>query len=239
MNKKYILFDLDGTVTDSREGITKCVSYALKSFGIEEDDMTNLLNYIGPPLIESFQKFHGLSLSDAKQAVAKYRERYTDIGIYENKLFDGIYDLIKELKKDGKIIALATCKPEPYAKRIIEYFELTDFFDVVAGSNMDGTRQYKSEVIDEALSRIVKINGVTDCSEKEFKEYLNEIKADSVMIGDRKDDILGARTCRIESIGVRYGFAKENELEDAGADYIINSPDEILELLANKDNTTV
>lgn len=235
LNKKYILFDLDGTVTDSREGITRCVEYALESFGIKENNMSELLNYIGPPLIESFQNFHGLNEKQALQAVDKYRERYRDTGIYENKLFDGMYDCIRQLKSEGKCIALATCKPEIFAKRIIEYFKLSEYFDVVAGSSLDSSRRYKNEVIEEAFSRLMNAKGYTDKDSEEYKEILNEMKADAVMVGDRKDDVEGAQKCHIESVGVRFGFANDNELENAGVDYIVDTPAELLELLQNSE----
>ena len=130
MSKRYILFDLDGTITDSSEGITKSVQHALKKLGIEENDQAMLRRFIGPPLDESFEKFYGFDKEKALKAVDYYRERYSDKGIYENVLFDGIADMLEGLKRDGYIIALATCKPEIYVPRILEYFDVDKYFDV-------------------------------------------------------------------------------------------------------------
>ena len=226
MRKKYILFDLDGTLTDSSEGITKSVQYALDKLGITENDEAVLKRYIGPPLDESFAKFHGLSREDALKAVNYYRERYKDTGIYENRLFDGIKELLSSLKKEGYITALATCKPEIYVPTILKYFDIEQYFDIAVGSELEGgARRHKDDVINEVFNQIIKLN-VSDTA-----DILNDIKADSIMIGDRKDDILGAKNCGIESIGVRYGFAEENELENAGADYIVENVQDIITTL--------
>lgn len=221
MDKKYLLFDLDGTLTDSKLGITRCVQYALQSFGIEEPDLDKLECYIGPPLIESFQQYHGLSCDTAKAAVAKYRERFKDIGIFENEVIEGMPNVLKVLQDRGYIMALATSKPEEYALRITKHFNLAQYFQIEVGSGMNGELKYKSDVINEVLKRI---------KEKFPEQTIEEIKADSVMIGDRLHDIEGAGQCGIESVGVRFGFAKPGELEEAGADEIIETPNELLEL---------
>ena len=194
MTKRYILFDLDGTITDSSEGITKSVQHALKKLGIEENDQAMLRRFIGPPLDESFEKFYGFDKEKALKAVDYYRERYSDKGIYENVLFDGIADMLEGLKSDGYIIALATCKPEIYVPRILEYFNVDKYFAAA---------------------------GLADTGS------LSETKSQSIMIGDRKDDILGAKASGIDSMGVRYGFAEEQELEMAGADYIVETVEDI------------
>ena len=215
MSKRYILFDLDGTITDSSEGITKSVQHALKKLGIEENDQAMLRRFIGPPLDESFEKFYGFDKEKALKAVDYYRERYSDKGIYENVLFDGIADMLEGLKRDGYIIALATCKPEIYVPRILEYF------DVAVGSELEGgERRHKNQVIDEVLVRLAAA-GLADAGN------LSETKSQSIMIGDRKDDILGAKASGIDSMGVRYGFAEEQELEMAGADYIVETVEDI------------
>ena len=201
MRKKYILLDLDGTITDSGEGITKSVQYALEKMGIEENDMAVLKKYIGPPLNESFTRFHGMDDEDSLKAVAYYRERYAVKGIYENRLFDGITDFLSGLKKEGYVVALATCKPEIYVPTILKHFD-----------------------IEEVLKQIMK---KMDISESDIVS----VKADSIMIGDRKDDVLGAKEAGIESVGLRYGFAEKDELENAGADYILEKVEDILPFL--------
>ena len=221
MTKRYILFDLDGTITDSSEGITKSVQHALKKFEIEENDQAMLRRFIGPPLDESFEKFYGFDKEKALKAVDYYRERYSDKGIYENVLFDGIADMLEGLKSDGYIIALDTCKPEIYVPRILEYFNVDKYFDVAVGSELEGgERRHKNQVIDEVFVRLAAA-GLADTGS------LSETKSQSIMIGDRKDDILGAKASGIDSMGVRYGFAEEQELEIAGADYIVETVEDI------------
>lgn len=225
MTKKYILFDLDGTVTDSSEGIIKSVQYALNKLGIEENDQAMLRRFIGPPLDESFEKFYGLDKETALKAVDYYRERYSDTGIYENVLFDGIDKLLAALKNDGYIVALATCKPEIYVPRILKYFDIDRYFDVAVGSELEGgERRHKNQVIDEVFVRLSKA-GLSG------KDDVAMTKSKAIMIGDRKDDILGAKASGIESMGVRYGFAEEQELEIAGADYIVETVEDIREKL--------
>ena len=225
MRKKYILLDLDGTLTDSSEGITKSVQYALDKMGITENDMAVLKRYIGPPLNESFSKFHGLNDEDSLKAVSYYRERYAAKGINENRLFDGIADFLSGLKKEGYIVALATCKPEIYVPTILMHFNIEQYFDVAVGSELEGgMRRHKDEVIEEVLKQIMNMYGIDESD-------IASVKADSIMIGDRKDDVLGAKSAGIESIGLRYGFAEKDELEDAGADYILENVEDILPFL--------
>lgn len=208
---QYILFDLDGTLTDPKEGITKCVQYALKYFGIEADT-EDLVDFIGPPLLESFQKYYHLDDEQGHMALKKYRERFSDIGIFENGVYPGIAELLSTLKAQGRGIALATSKPGVYAKRILERYELLPYFDVVVGSELDGRRTDKGEVITEAL-RQLKIR------EKQKPEVL--------MIGDRLHDMVGAGKNQIDKLGVYYGYAHHGELESAGADYIVHTVDEL------------
>lgn len=227
MDKKYLLFDLDGTVTDSNLGITRCVQYALLDQGIDEQDMSVLEEYIGPALDDSFKKYHGLNDEQAAKAVAKYRERYSDTGIFENEVYDGIVPCLETLKAAGKIICLSTCKPEPFAVRILEHFKLDKYFDVVTGSDLEGTRKQKYQVIEETFKRL----SANVLRQELTEELLNEIKADSVMIGDRNQDVNGAHQVGIECIGVRYGYAKPDELEDAGVDYIVETIPELTALI--------
>ena len=203
---ELILFDLDGTLTDPKEGITNCVKYALKSFGIAENDESVLLKFIGPPLYDSFRKIYGFSHEDAIAAVEKYRERFTGIGIYENALFPDTVSVLKELKAAGKKLALATSKPYEFAERVLKNFDIYKYFDYAVGAEFDGTRGYKDEVINEVL----RIYGETDLSK-------------IIIVGDRNTDIIGAKKCKIASCGVRCGYAEEGELESAGADYIFDN----------------
>lgn len=213
--KKILLFDLDGTLTEPKEGITKCVQYALKHFGIEAK-LEDLLCFIGPPLVDSFKEFYEMNENDALVAVAKYRERFKDIGIFENKVYEGIGNMLKNCKEKGYIIGLATSKPEEFAIRILDKYELRQYFDEITGSTMDGSRNAKTDVIKEAF----------------FRMSIGEDNKDEVlMIGDREHDIIGAKNCNIQSVGVTYGYAVDGELQAAGADYIVDSVEELKDLL--------
>ena len=211
MNYQYILFDLDGTLTDPKLGITKSVAYALKSYGIQVDDLDSLLKFIGPPLQESFVKYYGFSEEQGAEAVEKYREYFKPYGIYENKVYDGVENMLTELVKCGKKVILATSKPEIYARQILDYFKVMPYFDQVLGANMDGTRLKKAEVVRDALKLY------PDCR--------------AVMVGDREYDIKGADANQIDSIGVLYGFGSREELEGAGATRIVNDIHELKEVL--------
>lgn len=211
---KYILFDLDGTVTDSAEGITNSVKYALIKSGAEIPDYSVLKKFIGPPLINGFQDFCGFDKRTAVKAVEYYREYYREKGIFENSVYGGIVPLFEKLREDGKQIILATSKPELFAKQILEHFNLTEYFYDIVGATMDEKRTQKSEVISYVLEK----NGITD-------------KDSVIMIGDRHHDILGAKENGIKSLGVLYGFGDYMELKTAGADYTVNDVGSILEIL--------
>ena len=206
-----ILFDLDGTLTDPGIGITNSVMHALKKYGIEVEDRASLYKFIGPPLIDSFEKYFGFSHEEAVKSVDYYREYYKDKGIYENLVYDGIENLLVSLYEKGKKIILATSKPEPFAKEILRHFGLDKYFLFAAGSTMDETRTNKAEVIEYALSEC----GITD-------------KTSVVMVGDREHDIIGANKNGIDSIGVLFGYGSREELETAGAAYIAETVEEIL-----------
>jgi len=208
---RYILFDLDGTLTDPKEGITKCVQYALNYFGIEANT-EDLVDFIGPPLLESFQKYYHLDDEQGHMALKKYRERFSDIGIFENGVYPGIGELLDALKRQGRKISLATSKPGVYAERILEKYELLPYFDAVVGSELDGRRTDKGEVITEALRQL-------DIRENQKHEVL--------MIGDRMHDMVGAGKNQIDKLGVYYGYAHQGELESAGADYIVHTVAEL------------
>ncbi|MEE1047193.1 MAG: HAD-IA family hydrolase [Clostridia bacterium] len=213
MDCKYILFDLDGTLTDPFEGITKSFQYALRAYGIEKKQ-EELLCVIGPPLIDSFMDFFGFDEKTGMEAVAKYRERFSVVGWQENKLLYRVPEMLEALKKEGKIVALATAKPEVFARKIIEKFGISQYFDVVSGATLDGKIGTKTQVMKKAL------------------EMLGNPSPDEVvMVGDRDNDVSGAKECGVRCIGVRVGYASEGELEEAGADYIIDTIDELKEFL--------
>lgn len=209
-----ILFDLDGTLTDPGLGITNSVAYALKKRNINVTDRTSLYKFIGPPLQDSFSQFYGFSQDECMAAIEDYREYFRDKGIYENELYEGIEELLKELKDAEKKIILATSKPEEFAIRILKYSHIDKYFDFIAGATMDGTRSIKADVIRFALEQF----GITDLST-------------TVMIGDRKYDILGAAQVGIDSIGVLYGYGDYQELKGADATYIAERVTDILPLI--------
>ncbi len=213
MKYKYIFFDLDGTLTDPQEGITKCVKYALEHYGIHETDYSNLKRFIGPPLVYSFQEYYGFNKEKALGAVAKYRERFSDVGLFENKVYDGIYDLLQKLNDSAHVLVLATSKPKIFADRIMAKYRLRPYFRLICGSELDGTRNDKNEVIDYAI------------------EILKCPREKVIMVGDRKHDIIGAKECGIVSCGVRFGYAEEGELEEAGADFIADTIEDLLPIL--------
>ena len=210
---EYILFDLDGTITDSQLGIKNSVAYALNHFGIKVDSMDSLNKYIGPPLRQSFMTFAGLSEENSHICMTKYREYYGPKGIFENELYSGIVDLFERLKNDNKKIVLATSKPWIYAEIILEHFNIKKYFDFVAGSELNGVRTKKDDVIKYAIDRY------------------NIDTNNAIMIGDRKHDILGAKANGIKTIGVLYGFGSKDELESAGADYIAKNTKDIYNII--------
>lgn len=213
-NFEYILFDLDGTITDSGEGITKSVQYALKFFGIQVEDLNDLHKFIGPPLKDSFKRFYNFDDEKAELGLIKYREYYADKGIYENRVYDGITEVFDELKKNSKKIILATSKPEVYAKQILEHFKIEHYFSFVAGADFEETRVNKGDVIKYALEGA------------EISDLSNVI-----MIGDREHDIIGAKENNIKAIGVLYGYGDVIELTQARADYIAKNTNELLNIL--------
>lgn len=211
-----ILFDLDGTILDSGLSITNSVMYVLEKYGIPVENRTKLYSFIGPPLMESFQTYCNFTPEQAADAVVLYRKHYIDDkAMFESEIYPGISELLKTLKNNGKTILLATSKLAVLAEQILEHFGLRDYFDFISGSNLDNTRGTKEEVIEYALEQ----SGATS--------------GDSiVMIGDRKYDILGAKTYHIDSIGVLYGYGSKEELEKAGADYIVADVMELEKILA-------
>ena len=203
MKKEYLLFDLDGTLTDPKEGITKSVQYALNAFGIEVRDLDELCCFIGPPLKDSFIEYYGFSEEDAKKAILIYREYFSTTGLYENVVFDGTKEVLKSLHQRGKKLYVASSKPEVFVKKILKHFDLDSFFVFMGGSDLAEIRVKKADVIRYVLNE----NHITD---------LDQV----VMIGDRKHDVLGAKEVGIDSIGVMYGYGSREELTAAGADVL-------------------
>ncbi len=214
---KYLFFDLDGTLTDSQEGITKSVSYALINLGYEDLPYEKKRKFIGPPLLDSFMNICNMDEETAREAIRLYRIRYSDVGKYENKPYDGIPLLLKDLKEDGRVLVIASSKPTEFVVDILSKFGIYEYFDIISGADMAGLKGSKEAVISEALKEL-------DLSENDKKEV--------VMIGDRNYDINGANEFGLDSIGVGYGFAKdEAELVDAGATYFAPTVDDLRKIL--------
>ena len=211
---QYILFDLDGTLTNPEIGITSSVMYALEKFGVKVEDRKELHPFIGPPLSYSFQNYYGLSEADSELAIKYYRERFSVKGLYENEVYEGVEKLLQQLKESGKKLIIATSKPEEFTLKILEHFDLLKYFDYVAGATMDGSRGEKADVIRYAIE----ISGIQDRSQ-------------AIMIGDRKYDILGAKENGLDSIGVLFGFGDREELSEAGANYIAENVEDILKYI--------
>lgn len=221
MQYSKVLFDLDGTLTDPGEGITKSVAFALAHFGITVPSLEALYCFIGPPLSESFTEYYGFDEEKTATAIAKYREYFARQGIFENRLFDGISALLRDLKAAGKTLLLATSKPEAFAKEILKHFALDGYFSVVCGAPMHAPRGYgKADVIKAALERA----GITDT-------------ADAVMVGDRHHDIDGAHQMGLAAIGVLFGYGSRAEHERAGADAIAASIEDLRALLLPNNKT--
>lgn len=210
---KYVLFDLDGTLTNPKEGITKCVQHALRHFGIERE-CDELVEFIGPPLKEQFMKYASLSEEEGVLAVSIYRERFAPIGLFENEIYEGIIPMLETLKSRGKTMALATSKPWVFAEKIVEKYGIAPFLSHLEGSELDGTNTDKALVIKNAM------------------EKLGANIDDTIMIGDRMHDVVGAHKNGIKCIGVTYGYGNVDELTQSGADVIVNSPRELSELIS-------
>ncbi len=215
MNKS-VLFDLDGTLTDPQVGIVSSIQYALTKLGSIPPDVDRLLWCIGPPLTESFAKLIGTEdRHQINTAIGFYRERFATIGLFENLLYPEILEVLQSLQTEGYRTYIATSKPQIYARQIIEHFGMTGLFDRVYGSELDGTRSNKGELIQYIL------------------QTENLAIEQTVMVGDRSHDIIGAKRNGLYVIGVTYGYGTEAELLDCGADAIAHSPTQILNLLNN------
>lgn len=220
MNRiRCVLFDLDGTLFDSSEGILSCYRLGLEHFGITVRDDSELNKVLGPSLYISYHDFFGLEDEQVNEAVRIYREHYNTKGIYQVRLYDGIEDLLKSLKQNSFTICLATSKPQVMAEKILGFSGLRPYFDAVCGANLDGSRSDKVELIDYAMKQV----GFTD-------------KNGVVMIGDRFYDVAGAAKAGVHSIGVTYGFGSREELLNAGGEWIADSPEDIARLLFDSGN---
>lgn len=206
-----IFFDLDGTLTDPMVGITGSIQFALERLGVDVPEANDLLWCIGPPLLENFQTLVGHDRAPA--AVAHYRERFSSVGLYENTPYAGIHDALSAIRSAGLRLCVASSKPQIYVRQILEHFDLIDYFSDVFGSELNGTRTNKSELLQYALTE-------------------TRIEAgDATMVGDRKHDIIGALDNGVSPVGVLYGYGSSEELKQAGADRFANAPSELVSLL--------
>ncbi|MBT2685023.1 HAD family hydrolase [Bacillus sp. ISL-37] len=211
---KVILFDLDGTISDPKAGITRSVQYALQKMNIEVPGVNHLEGFIGPPLQVSFAEYFNLDEIQTKKAIEFYRERFKEKGMYENELYSNIPLLLHALKEQNFILVVATSKPTVFSEQILKHFEIDHYFDLVVGSNLDGTRSSKTEIIQYILDA--------------FKSHRLE---DFIMIGDRKHDIEGANNNGIDSIGVTYGYGSFEELSNSKPTYIVGSVEQLKGIL--------
>lgn len=219
--QRIVLFDLDGTLTDPGLGITNSVIYALDKFGISVEDRSELYKFIGPPLLNSFMDFYGFDEEKASQAVVYYRELYNVTGKYENEVYEGVEEMLQTLKEQGFHLLVATSKPEYLAKDILEHFSLAQYFCVIAGSDLEDQRNTKGKVIEYALKQYAEQND----------RLLETVKEAAIMVGDRLHDIYGAKENGIQSVGVLYGYGNREEFQQAGADYVVVLPADILRIV--------
>lgn len=216
---KYVLFDLDGTLTESGPGIMNAAKIALNHFGIEENNVENLHKFVGPPLTESFGQRYGMNEADTQEAIAVFRKYYNVTGIYENSVFEGIQEMLQQLKRNGLLLSIASSKPRPMIDIVVDHFDIRKYFDVIVGCELDGTRSQKKEVVDEVIRLFGELSGD------------DAVLEHSIMVGDRMYDVNGARECGLECIGVTYGYGTRQELQEAGAAYIVDSVNELGEKL--------
>lgn len=210
-NFQYIIFDLDGTLTDSFEGIKNSILYALRGLGITEDDPEELISFVGPPLIDSMKNRYDMNSSMANEAVRLYREYFSEKGVYENRLYDGVKDLLERLSQDGKSIYLATSKPDRYVKIILKHFKIDSYFDGISAANIEKNILHKTDVLEEL-----------------FRNYPEIYKSVSVMVGDRKYDLSAANHHGIIAIGVSWGFGSREELLEEDPFLIVDTFDELI-----------
>lgn len=214
MRYREIFFDLDGTLTDPFEGITKSVQRSLAYFGIDVKDRDELKCFIGPPLWESYMKYYAFTKEEAEEAVVRYREYFSVKGLYENEVYDGIPELLSKLKAEGMRLTVATSKPWIFSEKILERFGLSEYFSFLSGSELDGRRVDKADVIEHAIDSL----GITN-------------KDSVLMVGDRKHDIIGAHKCGVKAVGVLWGYGDRSEHTECGADFIAQSIDELKDII--------
>lgn len=210
---KYYFFDLDGTLTDPGIGITNAVMHALKAYDIKVEDRSTLYPFIGPPLKDSFMKYFNFSEEQAVEAIVHYREYFSAKGLFENEMYEGIPIVLRKLKDRQIKLVLATSKPDEFSIRILKHFGIYDYFDFIAASTMDERRTGKDEVIAYGIETLE----IAD-------------KSEILMIGDREHDVIGAKKNGLKCAGVLYGYGNLEELENAGADFIVKSPMDLLNL---------
>lgn len=211
MSYQYLLFDLDGTLTDPAEGIFNSVYHALARMGRERPPLEKMPAFIGPPLVEGFSAMCGMSYAEAELARDLFREYYPERGIFECRMYDGVPAMLAALKDAGFSLVLATSKPEIFARRILDHFDLARYFTYAAGSLLDESRSQKAEVITYALDTL----GISNPSA-------------CLMIGDRRYDVQGGRACGMDALGVLWGHGSEEELRAAGACALASSPAELV-----------
>ena len=218
MKEKFdlILFDVDGTLTDSGEGITKSVQYTLEKYGIIEPDLSKLQKFIGPPLIDSFAKYYGFSKEESIRARNIFNERYQPIGWMENRPYDGVTEVLDQLYEAGILLGVATSKPESVANKVLEYFDLKKYFKIICAAPDNGLNGEKAGRIKAAM--------------EEAKALGCEVK-NPIMVGDTRFDVLGAHECNIPCVGVTWGFCMEGEFEACNTDYIVDTMAQLLELI--------
>lgn len=216
MKKEFILFDLDGTLTDPALGITNSLMYALEKFGMLIESREELYKFIGPPLVDMMMQEYGFSKEKAQKGLEYYREYFSVKGLFENEVYDGIPGMLKKLQESGYKLVLATSKPEKFAKQILDHFRLSQYFYFIGGSDMAETRSTKEAVIEYDLAAIG-----------------NPDVAKCIMVGDRKYDIIGAREFGIDCVGVTFGYGSREELEEVNAAYIVESVAELEKILMN------
>ncbi len=209
-----ILFDFDGTVMDTSEGIFNSFDYVMDFYGISNPGHEFYKRLIGPPLADSFTNFFGFSPEKAQEAVKKYREFYRPKGLYQVKVYEGVENLLRSLKADGKKLFVATSKPQIFAEDLLKKYKLHDLFDFVGGSEANENRGKKSEVIEYVLTE----NGITD-------------RTSCIMVGDRMYDVKGATECNMDCLGIEWGFGSREELLDAGAVAVVPAPEDVLSFL--------